>query len=336
MKILLRIANRPEDSLGHLVRSLHLANILQQTYAGIELHLIVDDITSAQERIGFIPESILEVEDEEEPTLYDATIQVKPNVVFIDKLFHYSAIFVETLRSSSQVLMFHNLCEGAFASNVFIFPAAHIPDEILQDYRWSDKDVALYHGFDFIIINDKVGGLHPRSRQRGVEQVVITTGGRDPKGVLLKVLDWLKFCPLENLSINALIGSNFKHKDELAKLVPTLPEQVNIQPFDYKYLAAADAAISTFGVSTYELLYLQVPVLSIGHAPLNARGSKVLSGKCEAVMDMGLISELGAEDFCKGFEFFLANSTLHGVPNNMIDGKGAERIANIIIQMGRS
>ncbi len=326
-----------EDSLGHLVRSLHLAKILQQMHSEIKLHLIVDDIISVQKRIiGFTPVSILEANDEEEPTLYNAAIRVKPNVIFIDKLFPYSKIFIKKLRSSSQVLMFHNFCEGAFASDAFIFPAAHIPDEILKDHRWSKNDVDLYHGFDFIIINDAVIELHPRPRQQIVEQVIITTGGRDPMGVMLIVLDLLRYCTLENLSINALIGSHFKYRYELERLLPTLPEQVNIKPFDYRYLETADVAISTFGVTIYELLYLKIPVLSIGHAPLNERGSKVLAGKCEAVKDMGLISELGKEDFSKIFESFLSNSTLHDVPKNIIDGNGAERIANIIIQMGRA
>ncbi len=232
--------------------------------------------------------------------------------------------------------MLQTLCDGTYESDVFIFPAAHLKDEILRSHRWVENNVSVFSGFDYVIINDE---LRLRSAQKALEKrgetrsVVITTGGSDPEGVLFKIIEWVCSCPLKDLNIKVLVGENFLRRKDLASVSNHLPAQIDLEPFDYKRLVESDVAISTFGSSTYELLYLGVPVLSIGHAPTNDEAGKNLSSKIDSVRHLGLYSEIGVDDFRAGFKWLLNSSSPLRKGNEFIDGNGAARISRTLEDM---
>jgi len=96
--------------------------------------------------------------------------------------------------------------------------------------------------------------------------------------MLFKVMDLLKGCKREIL---ILIGDAFKHKERLNNL--NLPSNFKISPYRPSKLLEADVALATFGVTVYELIYLNIPVICAGHTEENKKGCKALSKHCKLI-----------------------------------------------------
>ena len=108
--------------------------------------------------------------------------------------------------------------------------------------------------------------------------IVVTTGGTDPEGVLLRLIPSLKEMKLK-ANISILIGQAFKCKNELKQLMNNLPDNFYIIPYTLEELLKADIVICTFGVSIYEMIYLQIPIICISHTKENAISAKILKKK---------------------------------------------------------
>ena len=96
--------------------------------------------------------------------------------------------------------------------------------------------------------------------------------------------------------------------------------------------------INTFGVSTYELIYLGVPVITIGHVRKNAEGSACLAEKYGLNYDLGLIDDLTREKFFSTLKTLIKNpkqlEKMQDKSIGLIDGLGANRVAKLIHSLG--
>ena len=139
----------------------------------------------------------------------------------------------------------------------------------------------------------------------------------------------------DNIKIKALPGSSFIKKDELESLKPVLHKNIQIKPFNYGDLLDSKIVISTFGVTTYELIYSGIPVISIAHADPNARGSQILSNKFPVIQNLGHVDNLTYDHFTSVILNSVENKDLftsfRKICSNLIDGKGSIRIKNIIL-----
>jgi len=111
---------------------------------------------------------------------------------------------------------------------------------------------------------------------------------------LFYLIDWLKNC---KKNIILLIGEAFRYRNKLKEL--KLPENFKILPYNPIYLLEGDIAIATFGVTIYELVYLNIPTLCAGHTKENATGCEILSKRCEMVKSMGYFKDIKTEDIIK-------------------------------------
>ncbi len=268
--------------------------------------------------------------------LESLVIKLKPQVLFIDRLFEYSSEFIHRIKQHTRVLMFHNLCEGGFNSDTFILPAAHIPENVLLDPKWDRGGAKLLHGFEYILINEQISALKgsiSHANRNAVPLVIITTGGSDPEGVLLKLINFLPDPELSPYHARILVGESFMHGDELDALNLDGLEHLQVMPYDTKAFLDCNFSIATFGVTTYELLYLDIPQLSVGHSLRNAAGSKMLSNKCKMIVDMGLIDKLSKEKFQAAFFKMISESDCLARGECVIDGHGRQRIVDEILSL---
>jgi UDP-2,4-diacetamido-2,4,6-trideoxy-beta-L-altropyranose hydrolase len=269
----------------------------------------------------------------EEDELYEQVRIESPHILFIDKLYEYTPEFINNIQMDVKVIMFHNICEGGFLSSVFILPAAHVSDDVLKDSRWISGGVELYHGYEYVIVNKGLISANRRKLpDREAPNIVITTGGSDPAGVLIKILMWLPEAIEVPFTVTALVGEAFLHWEELNSMEPLLGSNIQIKAYDVEELTKASFAIATFGVSSYELLYLNIPFLSVGHSLRNAEGSRNLSLKCSSLIDLGYIEVLEKESFQIAFNDMLTRYDKLENTGCIVDGKGVERIAKIILE----
>jgi len=168
-------------------------------------------------------------------------------------------------------------------------------------------------------------------------KILITTGVSDPKGVSLVLLKWMKNVDTKNFDIVILVGKTFIHKEKLEKIKSHLPSSFKFYPFSYNYITDTDIAICTFGITTYELIYLGIPTISIGHAPINAIGSDILDKNYNVIMDLGFIDDLTEYKFLSSLNKLLDNEeikkTLIEKCSGFIDGDGAKRVAYLLYNL---
>ncbi len=340
MKILFRVDGGPNVGLGHLIRSIAIARKLKEDYNDTNICFLTNGnqfSTNLLSQSGF--QYILQEKQSEESFITDTVKNVHADVLFIDKLFPYEPVFIREVRKHTRLCMFHNLCDGAFECNQFILPASHISDKVLQDKRWTTGKVKLFEGFPYIVLNDKILILKRKSNiNTHPMHIVLTTGGSDPKGVMIQLLEYLVDFEIKNIKITALIGETFSHIDEVENLRGNLCHNISIIPFNYTDFANADLAVNTFGVSTYELIYLGIPALSIGHAKQNARGSYLLAKKYGFTQDLGLFDDLTQRKFLSTLNTVITDPTklekMQEKSFGVIDGFGAKRVAELINILG--
>jgi spore coat polysaccharide biosynthesis predicted glycosyltransferase SpsG len=134
-----------------------------------------------------------------------------------------------------------------------------------------------------------------------------------------------------------LVGAAFAHRQELERLRPRLPAHICVEPFSQQRLVGAEMAISTFGVTAYELMFLGIPALVIGHSRENAQTSRLLAERCGATVDLGFIGELTEHSFTTQFSRLLEDKERRMKMSQsglaQIDGRGAVRIARQIMAL---
>jgi spore coat polysaccharide biosynthesis predicted glycosyltransferase SpsG len=337
LSIAIRCETGIDKGFGHAIRMMTLAKALQEQH-GAEIRFLCDG--------NPMVEQLLETEGfrfglndaglSEEDFVQRETGSV--DIVVLDNKRDYSAAFVRSLRLSRSVVFVDHCSPGAFESNLTIFPCAALSSDVIQDSRWVNGHSVLLHGGQFVLLGRKVLELRQRrgAARNDCGPIVLTTGGRDPRGVLLVVMPWLVHLPAKR-DIVVLAGEAFAHPRELACLKPRLPAHVQILPYSPDRLAGAAIAVCTFGVTTYELMFLGTPSLVIGHSRENAETSRILAERCRATIDLGYVGNLREKEFIEQLSELIQNRErrreLSKSGLEQIDGLGAERMAERIVAL---
>jgi spore coat polysaccharide biosynthesis predicted glycosyltransferase SpsG len=323
--------------LGHAIRMITLAKTLEERH-GAQTRFLCDCnpmVERLLESEGFhyrLNDAGLSEEEFVERGTESA------NILAVDNKRDYSAAFVRLLRRGRTVVFVDHAGPGAFEANLTIFPCAAVSPSVIGDSRWAKGPCVLLHGSQFVLLGRKV--LELRQRREAMRNdsgpIVLTTGGCDPQGVLLVVLPWLAHLSPKR-EIHVLVGAAFAHQRELETLRPRLPEHVRVLSYSHHRLVGAEIAVCTFGVTAYELMFLGIPSLVIGHSPENAETSRILAERCRATIDLGYIGNLREKEFIEQLSELIQNRErrreLSRSGLEQIDGLGAERMAERIVAL---
>ncbi len=341
MKIIFRVDGYQEIGLGHIVRCKSIAENILKKDKNNEIVFIskLDSYSNSILKNKDVQVINLLGNESEEHNLIKYVDQTKADVLFIDNIYNYEPEFLTELRKKIQVILFHFYRPACFYADKYILPSAHTSDAILSNKLWYKSEVKFFSGPNYVIINQEIKEIKRKrienKKNNNILKLVVTTGGSDPKGVLLKVTEWLSNSNLKNVDICILKGQVFMHDKALTNLMKKAPSFIKIKVYDQNELIDADIAICTFGVSTYELMYLGIPVLSIGHATANAQGSSLLQKRYHALIDLGLFDELTENKFITNLELVLNSSKIRSNLSTkasvIIDGKGLDRVTDLIL-----
>ncbi len=333
-KFIIRADAGGEFGFGHIVRSLSLANSLR-SHHGITAVFYSNPYTELERlyrrnRFKYIfNNGLSEIE-----FLHKIGDDAPGSIVFIDKLYPYGRNAIRSLRDKLKLIMFQNECEGMYECDYAIFPSAHLSDEMIQNSLWSSARAKFLYGPDYIIINESIIAF--LDKQRGANRhphIAITTGASDPAGILIRALEWINKSEIE-VPIKALYGFDHLHKSELESMLPKLKPSIEVREFNYEDLFSCRLAISAFGVGTYELIYANIPVITIGHIERNALGGEVLQKRYGCNYHLGLFGEVTCEELISAIQLLWNNEgEMAAIKRNqqgLIDGKGLERIGEII------
>lgn len=335
MKIVFRCDASSDIGLGHLIRCLAVAKELRRQNQIV--FATIEDKTSSYIKEGNFEIFFKEGDETEEAFLDRVSSILKPDIVVIDKKYPYRSTFLNCLkRNKVKIVMLDIICEGLSASDEIVFPIAHLDKNLLKKYLSREQIERVETGPDYVILRNEILALKNQVSHdlHTPPNIVVTTGGTDPKGVLLKLIPWLKEMKLE-ANILILVGQAFKFKDELEHLMGNLSDNFQIIPYSLQELIKGDIVICTFGVSIYEMIYLQIPTICISHSRENAYGARILKERYGVIEDVGYMKYVNPQSLNVAITRLLTDKVYYVDMiercDDLIDEGGAKRVGQIIV-----
>jgi UDP-2,4-diacetamido-2,4,6-trideoxy-beta-L-altropyranose hydrolase len=335
-KVLFRFDVSKQTGYGHYIRCKSIIDEINKKGGNIPIFIMCNSDAEIFFDNVNVKINKLNTFESELSQLIKYVINNNIQVIFIDNLHQYTKYDVIELKKFVRIIFFHNLCEGSMFGDVFILPSMHHNQSTINKYA-NNSLTKFFHGANYIVLNSEILKMKLEQNIVQYNAVAITTGGSDPKGVLIKILEYLEHINMDQIQFQIQIGNDFCHMDKLNKFIVKGNSNFHFYKYNPEIYFNVDFVISTFGVSTYEFLYLGKPVISIGHAEKNAAGSEILSKKLPFFTNLGLIDHLKINELevalkkYSGFsinDLRYANMQLSGI----IDGKGIDRIIKIIYE----
>ena len=332
---IIRVDAGLEIGFGHAIRSISLARYLRDN-CGINTIFYsnpYEPLEKLYHQSGF--RFYFNNKGLKETDILQRISDCNPNsTLLIDKLFPYNAEIICNIRRRLNVIMIQNECDGMFESNYAVFPSAHLSDEIIEDKRWLWSPAKILYGPEYITINEQVMKHIKECRKaKATPYISVTTGASDPKGILIQTISWLNESEIK-CKVMALMGFDFQHNPELSDIIPNLRETIEVKKFNYKDLFLSRLAISAFGVTTNELIYANIPVITFGHIKKNSKGGEILERRYGCNWHLGLFEEITKEKFIANVNFLWSNNeklmALKSRQKGLIDGKGIKRLSVLV------
>jgi len=327
MNILFRADAGNKVGLGHFYRSLNLATQLSKRGHNIFFSYINSDFWQNKIQNNFPFQTInLDIVNAEDQTL-QYVIKQNIQIYYVDGIIDFSEEFISKLKERVKIIFYQNLSKSKKFADIFILPSIHQNDDFFTDFR---KKTRIYQGLKYFTFNPAI--LNVKQKQNLVQRIstiAIAAGGSDPQNTLMTLCNYLAKINNE-FNYNFYYGQDFMH----TKSIPTqLPNHIRFKQFNHKEILKNDILITAFGVSTYEFLYLGIPLISYGHQKSNAEASDRLAKKTSAFLSLGEISNLNSqklEHALKMIQQYEVRKDLSQKGKELIDLEGTNRIIQII------
>ena len=179
-------------------------------------------------------------------------------------------------------------------------------------------------------------GVKPRAR---VNNILIMFGGADTTGATLRSLEALAPLTAEGLTVTAVTGPNNPDIGRIEQLAAKRPA-IKILRFAEDVLPItmeADLAVGAFGVSIWERLLLGVPSIIVTIADIQELPARALAQDGYAIYLDGS-ETVTADAIREAVEKYLRNpgalAELSRKGMELVDGEGAGRVADVMIEKG--
>lgn len=191
----------------------------------------------------------------------------------------------------------------------------------------------------YALLRPQFAAARGRVRDGSVKRILVFMSTMDANGATLLALDALSGARLAAISVDVVIGSSSPHLDAIqARAAARGQTTVHVDAEDMAALCnAADLSIGSGGVAALERCCLGLPTIALSIAPnqepglanLGARGAVVLVGSLERCGSATLADATKAL-----IEDPLLTMNMAAVAAALVDGRGAERVANRLLDYG--
>lgn len=320
---------------GHLKRALVLGEALKTEFNSA---FILKD-TPQKIIQELIPESypvfILPPEGHEAENICNIAARsgVKKRMIILDgdnELFYQKGYQIKLLENGNLLYHFtmYNRCH--FYSHII-----HNQNILALKQNYSAEEYTRFFlGPDYILLHPSFLTFNPKTSQKNkVETILLTFGGADRRNLLLKSLQELLIQIQDLKQIILVVGSMYNKIHELKEFIkghPALPVSlfVNTQKMA-ELMHKADLAITSGGLTTWELAYLGVPHLVISSSEREKDTALELAGE-GVIHYLGHYSQDELFDKKEAFWAKLQDKSyreeLSANGRNLVDGKGLDRV----------
>ncbi len=202
-----------------------------------------------------------------------------------------------------------------------------------EDFSYkTNKETKLMVGCKYVMLREEFAQPSGKNVNEKVKDIMLTVGGADPNYITEKFLRWGSDL---DYNFHVVIGPSFNANNSV-KDFESEKIKIYYNANMYELMQKCDIAISACGSTLYELAVCGVPSIGI----IIADNQEEIANKMH---DLGIIKNIGwfnkikKEDFIKVVKSVSKDYNLRKAmskkASKIIDGKGAERISNILISV---
>lgn len=305
MIVALRVDGGKDIGMGHIMRTMALANDLKKEEEVIKIFYITKNDQSAVRKLK---ENNFEVITIEKDLSYDEEIEEVKEIINkeeVNKLITDSYeidqnYLIEMRKVVDKLVTIHDYAPFAFPSHLVINGNAYAED---LDYESYYEDTEFRLGMDYSLLREEFRNLPEIEVRNKVQNILVTVGGYDLRNLTPKIIKALnsinfdgiddKYMDKENLHIDVVIGPSFDNLDQIVAEVKKSNSDISLN-FNVKKMSKlmikSDIAISSGGSTLYELAVTKTPPLVLVQAENQVRVAEKLDG--ESVMNLGYEEKL--------------------------------------------
>lgn len=328
-KILFRVDAGGAIGLGHFYRSLSLAKSLVKNNHFITFIFQKSEFWLEVINSGFSFPTVVIDSDRGISSELDYSDINTFDILYVDGFIEYSKPTIEIIKSYGLKVMFYqNLTNSRYLCDYFIIPSINQQKSF---YNGFNKNTQLFIGLKYFTFNAKVLEIKQKEPIEKINNIAITSGGSDPRNVLLTWFNLIKNHLFKGLKFTLYYGKDYQHKNCIDD---NQKDNISWERFNHDNIIKNDLLISAFGVSTYEFLALKMPLMTFGHIKQNAESAEFLSNYTKTFYNLGLIDDISRRSFYKTLEYHINN--IKRINNKtsknaeFIDLRGIQRVTRII------
>jgi CMP-N-acetylneuraminic acid synthetase/spore coat polysaccharide biosynthesis predicted glycosyltransferase SpsG len=330
-RILFRVEGRPQYGLGHVYRSLAIAEAIRE---------------SSRAEIAFL----MPIEDAEGARVasahgYPVRLAAQDRLsVILDQIRDFGPeILVNDLRTLDADYLRELSHLGATTVNL-----VDTPEDIETTERYEQTIVSLmaqeretpegfYSGPAYAILREQFRGREKVVREEP-KLVLLSFGGSDPQGLTLKAAAALQGLPA-GIDVVAVAGPAFSFRREYEEMAAAQARRIPLINEAGGHIAElmleADVVVGSGGMSVYEIAALGTPGIVLGQ---NAREDKRMREYAAhgTVLYLGLGSEVSEAQIEAAVRSLLDDGPrrreMSARGRSLVDGLGAERAAGLVLE----
>lgn len=340
-KIVFRANAGPSIGSGHIMRCLSLAAAFQERgyecvflCSGSELE---SKIKAARCNFFKVP-GAEEVLDPELPTLVPLLQELRPDLLIVDS-YQVTSAYLSALRQ---------LCPVAYLDDLaaFAYPCDFLINYNLYALDWTKRYTDLYAGHtpqlilgpSYAPLRKEFQGLSPRTIRPTIQDVLVSTGGADPEGIAVRLLETLPaYKQWQHTCFHFMVGAlhpDLPRLQALAAAQSNVQLHINVQKVS-DLMLSCDAAIAAAGSTLYELCACGTPTVTYtladnqlpGAAAFAAHGLMGNAGDCRQNTEFipRLLEKLAALSLAS------KRVDMSATMRKIVDGKGAIRLTTTLL-----
>lgn len=334
--VLFRTDAGPKIGLGHLQRSLSLANAFEKM--GVRSLFLTNGDQSNLLRIkshGFPVNSSVISESwspDDIKTTLDVAAENECDAVLVDCRFAHAEYLAE-LAKTAYVIARDDMASHSFSCQMVFNGNA---DASRLPYCSSSGNTVFLLGLDYMVLRSEFEDQFSRPFRRGVQNILVTVGGTDLYGLMAPILTMLDSLP-GDFSVTAVVGPYFDNIPAVTAAAEDANRSINLvhDPESIRELMLkADLAVSAAGQTLYELACVGCPTVAFQTAPdqpgqlaaLAEAGSLIAAGNAQ---EHDMVAAIG-DAILSLLQDNGIRSGIAAQAQRLVDGKGAWRVAEAI------
>lgn len=322
----LRVAFRVDSSktlgLGHLKRCLSIAKSLSKR--GVDcIFLISNDNKEEIEKYGYVAFKVNQ-NNTEGITVKKILEKEKCKMLIIDSKRKSVAKIIKSVKRCVKVVLIDNIRFASHADLV-VLPGMR------EQFGAFPKNCLA--GPEYVLINPEFKQQKTGKRKN---VILVSMGGTDKKNLTMRIVSAFKKSTFD-FKLLVVIGKFYGYEKKLYRLILDDKRFTIIRdPQNFPHIMSeCSVGIIAFGITIYEAAFARLPIFVISHSDENDMSAKrmVNSGWFKY---LGKYTQIKYKDAINEILSCLHNDELlkkMSSSSSIIDGKGAERIANAILKI---